>query len=1100
LEGRILLRTFFVTNVNDRGVGSLRDAIESANANVGSDIIQFNIPGGFNTITPATPLPAVTGPTVIDGTTDPDFAGEPTVGISGRALNEVDNVTGLELRGGDSTLRGLAFSGWVHRVVPGITRMTAVRISSDRNVVEGCWFGAWFDAHYVSDPWGSHNFFGVRIEDVADGNRIGGPSAAQRNVFSGHRSVAVSISGDRNTVLGNYFGLRPTGGVGSSSDHNAESVFVGGDGNVIGGAAAGARNVIGDSTVGVSVGELHDPGGPVVPAVGNTVAGNYIGTDASGLVAVPTWWGISLHGYAANTTIGGSNPGEGNVIAASRREGIAIEFSVANTTIQGNLIGTDATGRIALSNDYGIVAGGAMLVGGAEPGARNVVSGNRVGIYLTGSATRVEGNYIGTDVTGTATLGNDAGVVVEGGAYGSDPGNRIGGTVAAARNVISGNRDGILFRGSLAHDNVVQGNYIGLTADGSAPLRNFGAGVRFAQESTGNVLGGDGAAARNVISGNGAGVVFDTGASANTVRFNYIGTDPSGLRAVPNGVGVEVDGTPEDRYDDVLGNTVERNLVSGNTTGVVIHGAAARANALRANVIGADSTAIAALGNAKNGVFVTDGAGGNVIGGDLPSHGNLISGNGENGVTLGGAVATIVSNNLIGVGLGFGSATDLPPLANAVNGVLIEGASSSNRVRENTIAHNREAGVRVTGGGRNDVAANAMFTNGGLGIDLGPPGPTPNDPGDGDAGPNDLQNFPVIDLADSDGTHTRVQGTLASRLASRFRLDFYETVPALGDPSGFGEGVLYLGRTEVVTDVGGTALFSVRLPAVQVGRVITATASRIVGGDAETSEFSRGVPVAAAGDITPPAVTALFLSGTKWSNGFTSYLESLDLGEKEFGFSVPGGPAQLRATPWTNVNRISVRFGERVKLSGASLSIKSARGIPYEVTAFAYDDATDTATWTLAEPIWADLLTVALSREGQEGVTDDAGNFLDGEWSDGSDSFPSGDDVPGGDFRASVAVLPGDVTRDGRVNVLDWVELRRRYGRSTASPGPAGSLLSYTPFHDVNGDGAITVQDMLQVRRNLLRTLPPGQPAAPAPAGALTTSVTRALFGSQAIV
>jgi len=544
-----------------------------------------------------------------------------------------------------------------------------------------------------------------------------------------------------------------------------------------------------------------------------------------------------------------------------------------------------------------------------------------------------------------------------------------------------------------------------------------------------------------------------------------------------NGFGVEVDGTPDDRYDDVLGNSVERNLVSGNTTGVFIHGAAARANALRSNVIGADSTAIAALRNVKNGVLIS-GAGGNIIGGDLRSHANLISGNGENGVSLSGANATIVSNNLIGVGLGFGSATDLPPLANGVNGVLIEGLSVSNRVRNNTIAHNREAGVRITGGGRNDVASNEMFSNAGLGIDLGPPGPTPNDPGDGDAGANDLQNFPVIDLADSDGTHTRVQGTLASRLATRFRLDFYETAPALGDPSGFGEGVRHLGRTEVVTDIGGTALFSVRLPAVQVGRLITATASRIVGDDAETSEFSRGVPVAAAGDITPPAVTALFLSGTTWSNGFMSHLESVDLGEKEFGFSLPGGQAQLRATPWTNLDRIGIRFGERVKVSGKSLSIKSARGVPYEVKSFAYDDSTNTATWTLAQPLRADRPTLALSGDGQVGVTDDAGNPLDGEWSNGSDSFPSGDGSPGGDFRVSLAVLPGDATRDGRVTVADVTEVRARLFTSTTTPG--NGVRGYTPFHDLDGDARIGAADLWLVRRHLYDRLPQSNPSEPA--------------------
>jgi hypothetical protein len=134
----------------------------------------------------------------------------------------------------------------------------------------------------------------------------------------------------------------------------------------------------------------------------------------------------------------------------------------------------------------------------------------------------------------------------------------------------------------------------------------------------------------------------------------------------------------------------------------------------------------------------------------------------------------------------------------------------------------------------NAIRGNSIHSNGGLGIDLGGDGVTPNDPGDADTGPNQLQNFPVLSVALAGGS-TWVTGTLNGLANTTFTLDFYASAAA--DPSGFGEGARYLGSAVVTTDGSGNAHFEVVLAAPTApGEVVTATATDPAG---NTSEFSR---------------------------------------------------------------------------------------------------------------------------------------------------------------------------------------------------------------------------------------------------------------------
>ena len=201
-------------------------------------------------------------------------------------------------------------------------------------------------------------------------------------------------------------------------------------------------------------------------ATGNVVRGNYIGSNAAGGAAVGnTNSGITIQTSATGNTIGGTAAGEGNLISGNTGTGITVQSSANGNTIQGNLIGLNAAGAQALGNGTDGIRLNAVsdtIIGGTTAAARNVISGNTTGIQLQTGATGtlIQGNRIGTNAAGTVAVPNGAGINVS-----SASGNTIGGTVAGAGNQISGNTgNGIWI--NAADNNVVQGNRIGVGANG----------------------------------------------------------------------------------------------------------------------------------------------------------------------------------------------------------------------------------------------------------------------------------------------------------------------------------------------------------------------------------------------------------------------------------------------------------------------------------------------------------------------------------------------------------------------------------------------------------------------------------------------------------
>jgi hypothetical protein len=253
-------------------------------------------------------------------------------------------------------------------------------------------------------------------------------------------------------------------------------------------------------------------------------------------------------------------------------------------------------------------------------------------------------------------------------------------------------------------------------------------------------------------------------------------------------------------------NTIDANVVSANgASGVgVVSPASATGNLIRRNLIGTDVTGLAPLGNGAHGIYLLVGAGaGTVINiGGGAGLGNTIAFNDGNGIQVNlpaGGVQTIISFNTI---------------------------------------RNNDRGIQVSSGTAS-VTRNSIDQNDNLGIDLGPVGVTPNDPLDADTGPNGLQNFPVLtSVTPSIGSYI-INGTLASAALGSYTLEFYASPQC--DPTGFGEGAIVIGATNVVTNPLGNGAFALPINGSLPGGYFVSAFARPSGGVGGTSELAQCV-------------------------------------------------------------------------------------------------------------------------------------------------------------------------------------------------------------------------------------------------------------------
>jgi CSLREA domain-containing protein len=454
--------TFVVNTVDDLPLGtcdavhcSLREAITAANANgTGHDLIAFNIAlPPPNTITPLTPYPPITSQVTIDGTTEPDYAGTPIIEINGTTASTGGGGV-LTLAGGSSTVRGLVlnrvqFPGSaillqgpggnlveLNRIGTDVTGTVAlspggigVRIhtstgagnrirdnlisgnnygiitrppSNGQNVITGNVIG--LDATgttMVSNPASSNA--GIELEHDGGSNRIGGTSVGDRNVISAH-SVGVRIAGSSNNVLeGNYVGTDAAGmsdrgnqaaGIGISDSQAGLTVFPATN-NLVGGTSTGARNVVSGNGGPNLIGS-----GIALNASGNRVLGNFVGLAADGTTPLGNGRGIEIQD--PNNVVGGGASGAGNVVSSNFELGIYLVFRAANTLVEGNTIGLDASGTLARGNGSSGVASNPVFVSGPSGNrivrneiAHNGAQGATAGVLVIGgTGTRISENSI----------------------------------------------------------------------------------------------------------------------------------------------------------------------------------------------------------------------------------------------------------------------------------------------------------------------------------------------------------------------------------------------------------------------------------------------------------------------------------------------------------------------------------------------------------------------------------------------------------------------------------------------------------------------------------------------------------------------------------
>jgi hypothetical protein len=492
-------KVFTVTNtLNDGSAGSLLWAINQVNNDTSDsaaqpDLIAFDITAandaaaggtGYNPSTGVATIlggaaPRITMPVVIDGYTQPGTGPNTLLGVQLPApgsppttqpqgdnavlkvqvdlSNAGSNAWGLDLSANNSTVRGLVLNG--------------IEVDSPAILVEG-------------------------TGDHVEGNFIGTDVTGTQ--VAGNASFGIQIAGS-----------------------NA----------VVGGTTPDARNIISGNGNSSSVLYL-DEGGIRDRGTGDTVQGNFIGTDVSGKIALGnggqgvTGGGSGVAVYGNNATIGGTAPGAGNLISGNQ-SGIGAGGS---GVIEGNLIGTDVSGTSALGNSEGIRAGNPMTIGGnsiTNPAARNVISGNGTGIddQSSSSLTLIEGNYIGTDITGTKSISNGSGVWLNGG-------DTLGGTDPGDGNVISGNQSyGVRLFGN---NNAVQGNLIGTDYTGTKAIAN-GNGIWAQDSGNNNVIGGTSPGAGNVIAFSSNGGITVLNGAGNSILGNSIHDNHSYSIGLANG-------------------------------------------------------------------------------------------------------------------------------------------------------------------------------------------------------------------------------------------------------------------------------------------------------------------------------------------------------------------------------------------------------------------------------------------------------------------------------------------------------------------------------------------------------------------------------------
>ncbi|WP_189688244.1 cadherin domain-containing protein, partial [Pseudorhodoferax aquiterrae] len=868
------LSTLLATKGAD-GFISLREALLAINGTPASSLptlVNFGISGtGVHTITLGSELPTITRPVVINATTDDSFAANsnrPAIVLQGNGSGS--SWSGLSLGTGSSgsTVRGLVIRG--------------------------------FD-----------------------------------------KAIYLQSSSSGNTIVGNYLGPLQADGsyTSAASAQTTWGVLVEGANNTIGGTAAADRNVIAGA-----LGSGANIGLQLGSATGNRIIGNYLGTNASGTPLGLGGEGVYIRASAANNQVGGTAAGEGNLIAGSGASGVSV-FTGAGT---GNAVLSNSihsNGGLGINLDAAGVT--ANDTGDADTGANNLQNfpvltlarTNGAGSFeITGTINSTANTYIRIELF--ANTANDS------------TGYGEGQTYLGFVNVLTDGSGNASFSTTLSAT-VAAGAFISATATRSvAGYGSFSDTSEFAKsivavsstqavlvvDTAADTLDGDTTSISTLLASKGADGFISlrealiainntpAGSLATLVNFGIFGTGvhtitlsselPDILRPVV------INGTTDDSFaanssrpaivlqgngSGSSWNGLDFGTGSGGSTvrGLVIRGfdagirlqAGSSGNTIAGNYLGplqADgSYTSAASAQVTWGVLVE--SANNTIGGTTAADRNVIAGAQATGANIGLQLATATGNRIVGNYLGTNAGGT--PLGLGGEGVYIRSGASNNQVggtgagEGNLIAGSGLSGVSVfTGAGTgNAILGNSIHSNGSLGINLDAAGVTANDTGDADTGANNLQNFPVLTLARTNGAGSfEISGTINSTANTYIRIELFASTA--NDGSGYGEGQTYLGFVNVLTNGSGNASFSTTISAtVAAGAFISATATRSVAGYgsfSDTSEFAKSIVAVsstqavlvvdtAADSVDGDTTSISTLLASKGADGFISLREAL---------------------------------------------------------------------------------------------------------------------------------------------------------------------------------------------------------------------------------
>lgn len=643
LAGSASAATYTVTNTNDNGEGSLRQAMTQAASNYfGNSTIIFNIPqsdSGYNPSTgvfiiyPQSELPHLLmgGNITIDGTTQDDtnpFG--PEIMIDGGNLNM---MTCFRIASQNNTIKGLGIVGFQYAIL---------FFGANGGSVTECYIGVNPDGESLPD---NRLDYGIGLSGGSYGGYDLGYArniTIRNNVIGGCNVAGIAlVTVNDNTITQNKIGTNSI-----VSLPNNQGIYL---------TSASANNVISDNVI-----SGNENAGIVLESTGTTeniISGNKIGTDLTGTQPLSNHYGIIIMTNANGNRIGGTSVAERNIISANTEIGIYIESANSNL-VCGNIIGPDITGTqmFEIEPDSLMQANGVEInttgkyniIGGDTPQHRNIISGNRVyGCIYYGNCSNnnIKGNYIGTDITGNAALPNATGICVDG----SSNQNTI------ENNVLSGNKSYGLFIVTRGTDNnVFRGNLVGTNASGTTALPND-VGLMLAATAQGNIIGGDDESDRNIFSGNTyAGIeVTDNDTRNNRISGNYIGTDITGNIALPNENGIIVSALVSDLV-------INDNVISANTGFGLVVTDHADSIYVSNNIIGVGANTETPLGNGASGVLLGNGASYCLIDSNIIAH-----------------------NDTAGV-------------------LLLDEATLNNRITSNSIYGNRYAGIDIHPWGINE--------------------------------------------------------------------------------------------------------------------------------------------------------------------------------------------------------------------------------------------------------------------------------------------------------------------------------------------------------------------------------------------------------------